>query len=198
MPTIGNEGLPGFSPDSDGVFGGGTTGIADFRFLVTFKCSMAVELASEPRNSHDAPVFRIDPDLALNQILCSSSGSNSKPIILPTITKLLTEVAEAVIRRQNVHLPLGRLGVSLILRFEDIVAHSLSYEPGTFGAQYLGLDSIRPTKCCPYFKRCVFFKSRICGMEVPLCRYSIRYRSCHSSWTFMWPKIWSTLGGFSC
>src|SRR2546425_8561439 len=92
---------------------------------------------------------------------------NPKPITLPTITKLLTEVAEAVIRRHNVHLPLGQLGVSLILRFEDIVAHSLSYEPGTFGAQYLGLDSIRPTKCCPYFKRCVFFKSQICGMEVP-------------------------------
>jgi hypothetical protein len=36
MPTIGNEGLPGFSPDSDEVFGGGSTGLADFRFLVTF------------------------------------------------------------------------------------------------------------------------------------------------------------------
>ena len=37
MPTIGNEGLPGFSPGSDGVFEGGSTGLADFRFVVTFR-----------------------------------------------------------------------------------------------------------------------------------------------------------------
>ena len=36
MPTIGNEGLPGFSPGSDGVFGGGSAGLADFRFLLRF------------------------------------------------------------------------------------------------------------------------------------------------------------------
>ncbi len=36
MPTIGNEGLLGFSPDPDGVFGGGTAGLAGFRFLLTF------------------------------------------------------------------------------------------------------------------------------------------------------------------
>ena len=39
MPTIGNESLPGLSPDSDGVFGGYTTGAADFRFLVTYSPS---------------------------------------------------------------------------------------------------------------------------------------------------------------
>src|SRR3989442_2870702 len=120
-------------------------------------------------NSHDPPIFRIDPDQALNEVLFAWFGSNPKPITLPTITKLLTDVDEAVIRRYNVNLLLGQLGVSLILRFEDIVEHPLSYEPGAFGSQYLGLDSIRPTKCCPYFERCVFFKSQICGMAVPLC-----------------------------
>ena len=59
--------------------------------------------------------------------------------------------------------------MSLILRFEDFVEHSLSYELGAFGTQHLRLDSIRPPKCCPYFKRGVFFKFQICGMEVPLC-----------------------------
>src|SRR5437867_703542 len=90
MPTIGNEGLPGFSPGSDGVFGGGSAGLADFRFLLTFNAQQ-----------------------------CSNLPHRSRW--------------------------------------------------GAFGSQYLGLDSIRPTKCCPYFERCVFFKSQICGMEGPLC-----------------------------
>src|SRR5207245_3512101 len=95
--------------------------------------------------------------------------SNPNPITLPVITELLTDVAEPVIRLYNVDLLLGQLGMSLILRFEDFVEHSLSYELGAFGSQHLRLDSIRPPKCCPYFKRGVFFKFQICGMAVPLC-----------------------------
>src|SRR5438128_10396093 len=120
-------------------------------------------------NSHNAPIFRIDPDLTLNQIFFSSSGSNRKPITLPVITELLTDVAAPVIRLYNVDLLLGQLGMSLILRFEDFVEHSLSYKLGAFSSQHLSLASIRPSKCCPYFKRGVFFKFQICVMEVPLC-----------------------------
>src|SRR3989449_3447511 len=149
-------------------------------------------------NSHNAPIFRIDPDLTLNQIFFSSSGSNRKPITLPVITELLTDVAEPVIRLYNFDLLLGQLGMSLILRFEDFVEHSLSYELGAFGSQHLRLRLVSGRRNVVLTSSVASSSNfRFAAWKFRCARYSIRYRSCHSSWTFKRSKIWSTLGAFS-
>jgi len=58
--------------------------------------------------------------------------------------------------------------LSFILRLEDFVEHSLSYELGPFGSHDLGLECIRAAKSSPYFKRRALFKPEICCGEFPL------------------------------
>src|SRR5437867_3200298 len=81
MPTIGNEGLPGFSPGSDGVFGGGSAGLADFRFLLTFNAQQCSNLPHRSRSLTDVRLSTIFSDIML--LLAFSHISITMPADCP-------------------------------------------------------------------------------------------------------------------